>query len=344
MRSNFQAHEFKKSIGLVGPNFFSYIQAIRDEFIDRGYPCIYFDERHSNSINAKIAYRLKINSILKNQRDRHLEEILEQIIGNNLTDVFLIDTEVVTPEFVKTLRSQNVRVHLYMWDSARNKNSFLKLLPLVNSRSSFEPEDCERYEMTYIPLFAETVFSARSSSADVRNDELVFLGTLHSHRANHLAALERDIAKSSLRIRKLLYYHSRFLFGIKCLFQPRAFKYLRLLRTSGFEKNEIAATYLRSRGVLDIHHPGQAGLTSRTFESLRSGAWLITLNQTVLSLPDELRKRVLLLSDLSELHNRIEEVRCELPPLSKEMDYFLSLERFTDELLTLADLPVTLLT
>lgn len=335
----FPENSLKIRIALIGPDFFSYIQAIRDEFIIRNYPCRYFDERHSNSISVKIAYRLKLASILKNRRNQHLAKILEQIIADETTDVFLIDTEVITPEFVKTLRSKGIRVHIYMWDSARNKNSFLQLLPLLNSRSSFDPEDCKKYDMTYIPLFAENFFSSAFSSERGRNHEIVFLGTLHSHRAKHLSMLEQDVEQYGFTVRKLLYYHSRFLYVVKCLLQPFALKYLRFLRTQGFSKSEIAAAYFKSRGVLDIHHPGQSGLTSRTFESLRSGAWLITLNQTVLSLPDELKSRVLLLSDLSQLRNRIAEVDHELPPLSKEMDYFLSLERFVDDLLAIGDLP-----
>lgn len=334
-----QSFGIEKRIALVGPNFFSYIQAIRDEFIIRGYPCIYYDERHSNSIRAKIAYRLQLTSLLKKRRDIHLAEILEKIIAEGTTDVFLIDTEVVNSTFVKALRSQGINVHLYMWDSARNKDSFLQLLPLLNGRSSFEPKDCEQYGMAYIALFAEKVFSTTMSNVEIRNDELVFLGTLHSHRAIHLSVLERAIEKSGLKIRKLLYYHSRLLYCIKCLIHPRAFQYLQYVQDRGFNKDEIAAAYFRSRGVLDIHHPGQAGLTSRTFEALRSGAWLITLNPTVLSLPEELRKRVLLLSDVNELPSRISMVRSELPPLSVEMDHFLSLERFADELLAVGSLP-----
>jgi hypothetical protein len=193
--------------------------------------------------------------------------------------------------------------------------------------------------MTYIPLFAERVFSCASFKDKTCNDELVFLGTLHSHRAIQLSAIERAVEENGLRIRKLLYYHSRFLYCIKCLVHPRAFQYLPFLRTKGFDKREIASAYFCARGVLDIHHPGQAGLTSRTFEALRSGAWLITLNRTVLSLPQELRQRVLLLSDTSELSSRITEVLSELPPLSHKIDHFLSLERFAEELLDVGGLP-----
>lgn len=325
----------KIQISLIGPDFFGYIQSIRDELIQRGYQCFYFDERHSNSIFNKIAYRLKFTKILQKNRDLHLLNILKEIANSGTTDVYLIDVEVITTAFVSALRATGIRVHIYMWDSARNKDSFLELLPLLDSRASFEPDDCIKYGMKYIPLFAENVFS-KQDTTETRNNELVFLGTLHSHRAILLSALEKSIILSGFKVKKLLYYHSKLLYLIKSMTNPVALKYLGDLRTKGYSKKEIASAYFNCKGVLDIHHPGQAGLTSRTFESLRAGAWLITLNKTVLSLPEELQKRILLLSNVNDLENRIPEVAKKLPKLSEKADYFLSLERFTDDLLDAA--------
>ena len=327
-----------RSLGLIGPNFFSYIQAIRDEFISRGYKCIYFDERHSNSLAAKLFYRLGLTSFVKRSRDNHLANLLTTIITSGITDVFLIDVEVVTVSFVKSLRERGINVHLYMWDSSKNKDSFLQLLPLLTSKASFEPSDCKQYEMSYIPLFAEKIFNAELSNNSLRKHEIVFLGTLHSHRANNLLEVECIAKNNGFNIRKLLYYHSHLLYIIKCISNPLSIRYLFALRTQGYTKQEIATAYFESKAVLDIHHPGQTGLTSRTFEALRSGCWLITINKTISTLPDELKSRIIMLSDFGELTNRISEAHEVLPPLSIEMDYFLSLERFVDDLLCVSGL------
>jgi hypothetical protein len=326
-----------KKIALIGPDFFNYTQSIRDEILKREYNCTYFDERHSNSLITKIAYRLQINFLVKKMRDQHFNKIYENIVKNSFTEVFLIDTEVVTAEFVIRLQACNIKVYLYMWDSSRNKDSFISLLPLVDGKASFDPEDCDHYKMRYIPLFAENVFSSASSKGGTRENRFVFLGTLHSHRAQKLLYLENLLKKSGFEIYKLLYYHSRVLYLIKCIACPRALKYLSTIRTRGFSKTEIAKNYLTSKGVLDIHHPGQSGLTSRTFETLRSGAWLITLNQTAKSLPLELRHRIIILSNLDALQFEVKNLATNLPPLSPSMDYFLSLERFVDQLLDLGD-------
>jgi hypothetical protein len=328
-------------IAIIGPDFFSYTKAICDEIISRGYKCNYYDERHSNTIFSKILYRLKLGFIITVQRDRHLNYLIEEILANKTTDVFLINVEVVSVDFVALLKKFGLRVHIYMWDSAKNKNAFLELLPLLNGRSSFEPSDCEVYGLTYIPLFAESVFIS-TNVVRKRENSLVFLGTLHSHRTLLLQKIENLLKGSEVKVRKLLYYHSRLLFLLKCIINPSAISYIPEMRTNGFNKSEIAAAYLNSCAVLDIHHPGQVGLTSRTFEALRAGAYLITLNKTAHTLPSELHSRIILLDNVDQINCQLARIYRDLPPLSPSMDYFLSLQRFVDNLLHVGGLDLRL--
>lgn len=326
-------------IALVGPSFFSYCEAIRDEIQARGIPCTFYDERHSNTVLAKIAYRLQMRWFHKRAAARHLAAIRDGILGSAVTDVILINVEVVTPAFVETLRAAGVRVHLYMWDSTNNKQSFLALLPLVVGRGSFEPDDCTRYDMAYIPLFAEGMFAARGRNLPSRRPQVVFLGTLHSRRAELLRKVEELLAGTGVSVRGLLYYHSKWLFAVKAILAPWMFQYLGRLSSKPYGKQQIAAAYFESRAILDIHHPGQTGLTSRTFEALRAGAWLVTLNPTVDTLPATLRERVVLIERIEDLVARLPEMmEKDLPGLSAEDDHFLSLERFTTELLAMAGL------
>ena len=48
---------------------------------------------------------------------------------------------------------------------------------------------------------------------------------------------------------------------------------------------EIIDIYKNSKAILDINHPGQKGLTMRTFESLGAGRKLITTNQEIKKYP-----------------------------------------------------------
>jgi hypothetical protein len=200
--------------------------------------------------------------------------------------------------------------------------------------------DCKNYNMTYIPLFAEDVFKQEGNKKYVRQDNIVFSATMHSRRIREILKIENLLKNSKYKIIKLFYYHSYLLYLIKCFFNPKGFKFLKDLSTSSRTKKEIAAHYFKSKYVLDIHHPGQYGLTSRTFESLRSGAYLISSNPSYLSLPAILKKRVIFLSDYGKLNVELDRHVPFFSSLPKKMDYFLSIDRFVDDLINLMHLKV----
>lgn len=330
----------KPNIALIGPDFFSYVQSVRDEFIRRGYRCVFYDERHSNSIFSKIAYRLKLTFIVRSKRDSHINKILEDIIQQKTEHVFLISTEVVDRNFILALQSRNIKVTLYLWDSLENKSPAKFIFDLIPRKGTFDVVDAQELALNYIPLFAEDTFSALAHRRTLQSrlPQLVFCGTLHSHRANLLLSLRQAVKKSPFSILELIFYHSKILYFIKSRFIIRYLIFLPNLKTKGFSKTDIASAFFSSVGVLDIHHPGQTGLTSRTFEALRAGAFLVTLNQHAASLPRELQSRLMVLTNASELQARLNEIPVQLGPLSPEMDHFLSLARFVDDLTTLAGL------
>ena len=160
---------------------------------------------------------------------------------------------------------------------------------------------------------------------------------MHSLRAKQLAAVE-SILKGKYNIEKFLYYHSKFLYLVKCLLNPLGLKYFLKISTRAFPKLQIANLYKQSVYVLDIHHPGQSGLTSRTFEALRSGAYLITFNKSVASLPPSLAARCVCIEDVKDISDALDNLAISAR-LSCEDDYFLSLERFSNDILQLMSLP-----
>ncbi|MEK5777604.1 lipopolysaccharide biosynthesis protein, partial [Acinetobacter nosocomialis] len=48
---------------------------------------------------------------------------------------------------------------------------------------------------------------------------------------------------------------------------------------------EIVELYAKSNIILDISHPGQSGLTMRTFEAIGAGKKLITTNTNIKEYP-----------------------------------------------------------
>ncbi len=320
-----------RRLAVVGPSFFSYIPAIVDEFRRRGIPGEMFDERHSNRIVDKILYRVGAYQLPLSPKHRHLARLRQAIVAGGYTDVLLVDVEVTDRPFVCWLRDRGVRVHLYMWDAARNKPRFTTYLDVVDSRGSFDPLDCDQHDMTYIPLFSEPLFD--DAAAGPAEYDIGFCGTVHSSRSGIMARLRTADWSRSLKLKLMLYYHSRKLFAIKGLRDRAVWSLLPVVQDHSFSKAEIAAMYARTKFVLDVPHPGQTGMTARTFEVLLAGARLLTFNRNAAELlPASLQRRVTVIDHIDDVAH-VDIAGTERPgALTAEESYYLSLERFVDQL------------
>jgi hypothetical protein len=326
-------------LAIIGPSFFSYVQAIAGVFRERGFAVGVFDEKHSNQAAAKLIYRLGWAQRSK-PAAAHLARILSEIRTSEVTDVFLINTETVDRRFVAELAVAGIRVHLYMWDGIANKPGFVALLDAVTSRGSFDPVDCERFGMAYIPLFAERVFDdARDRAANPPVFDIGFCGTVHSSRTAIVAKLLAVARRQRLRVGLLLYYHSGLLLYLKGLVQPAVWRIARTVSFEGFAKAEIARLFASSRMVLDVPHPGQTGLTARTFEVLAAGSRLLTLHRRACNmLPESFRERIIVVDRIETALSFDFDAYASLPPLTEVQRYYLSLDRFVDELLQMSGL------
>lgn len=329
-------------IAVIGPSFFGYVQAVADELTCQGFPARYFDERHSNSIYSKILYRLGLDYPIRRARKAHLSRLIDDIVEGGFGCVLLVDVEVVDRTFCEALQARSIDVFLYMWDSAENKPGFVDMIGTVNAAATFDPLDAENLGMRYIPLFAEAVYKPGVAAPARVLGSIGFNGTMHSHRARQLALLE-SVLGSRFHVEKMLYYHSKMLYFVKSIFIPSSWRYAADISTTAYPKEAIADLYKRSEYVIDIHHPGQSGLTSRTFEALRAGALLITFNKTVNSLPRSLAARCMCIEQVEEARAALEKL-ASAPSITEEDDYFLSLERFVSDIVAFMSLQTKLTT
>jgi hypothetical protein len=322
-------------IAVVGPNFFSYMHAIRDQFRSLGIESEYFDERHSNSIPAKICYRLNISLLIGNKRQEHLNKLMNSIFDGVFTDVLLIDVEVVDKSFIQSLKERGIRVHIYMWDSAKNKSGFTNYLSEVSGKGTFDLNDSKQFDMKYIPLFATDNYSQKKNQVLSRDIDISFCGTLHSDRAYHLHRLSKVAEKKGLKLVLMNFFHSKLLLAIKCFRHSSNAYFLKTVSTDGFAKEYVAESMFRSKFVFDMQHAGQGGLTARTFEALRSGACLITFNEHVYSRPETFHNRIFLIKDANDILNLKLSDYENVGLLSESQDHYLSLSRFVGELLVI---------
>jgi len=326
-------HDAPMRMAVVGPTFFSYTQAIAEEFRRRRFEVAEFDEKHSNHNAAKIMYRVGLAFNPLSPQPRYLLQLAEQIISERYPDVLLVGVEVISRAFVAKLTEAGVRVHLYMWDGRANKGRFQQYLPLLSSAATFDIRDAEELGMTYIPLFAEPMFGDLADPTAEKIYDIGFCGTVHSARVGAVTRLLTADWARSLRLGLMLYYHSKLLFGVKAIWQRGALTVLPRISSRSFPKKVVARLFAQSTYVLDIPHPGQTGLTARTFEALLAGARLLTFSAAAARmLPESIADRVIVISNIEELA----AVNMAVAPLHAFDDgerYFLSLERFVDQLL-----------
>lgn len=327
-------------IALVGPNFFSYVDAIRRKMVEKGWDVESFDERHANTPIVKALYRLGFYQLFAKRRQQHLDNLAAALIADGFSDVLLINVEVPDRTFVARLAQAGLRVHLYMWDSSSNKPGYVEFLDLLQGKASFDPRDCSRLGLRYVPLFADDTFSRARPTVDPAQTgsaiDICFCGTLHSNRAKVLGELERYARARGLRLSLLLYFHSKWMFVLKSMFIPSNVHFVGRISSKSFPKTQISELFRRSKFVFDLPHPGQTGLTARTFEALRSGARLITLNEEArLLLPDSLAARVVVIKTVSDLENIDLANSITLAPISMADDYYLSIDRFADDMINM---------
>jgi len=321
-------------VAVLGPEFFGYSSAIVSGLNKRNITSIFFDERQSNSLFYKIIYRFSPKFVSNFIKEKHFNNIYENISKGGFTHVWVLNPENVDSKFLKRIKELRVHILVYMWDNSANKKNFPELIKFADSFATFDPKDAKKYNIKLVHLFADDSFCDKKTNK--RTNKIVFLATLHSDRSKKLFLLEELLSNSNAGLVKLLYYHSRFFYLLKCILGQSKIKYLFDLQTRGFSKSFIANQYNQCKFVFDSAHNKQSGLTARTFEALRSGAILITHNQSVALLPKQIQEKIILLDERIDLISQLE--KCNSLPFSNDMDYYLSLDRFLDDLLNLSKL------
>jgi hypothetical protein len=172
-----------------------------------------------------------------------------------------------------------------------------------------------------------------------RSVDVSFCGTLHSNRARRIRELLNVAAQKKLKVTLLLYFHSRLLLAVKSLVHFSNARFVKSVSTSGFSKQRIFELFVSSKFVFDLPHPGQIGLTARTFEALRSGTRVITFNRAARAMiPASIADRVYVVESTADICELNFADACPDYKLSEKEDYYLSLDRFVDQILELMDL------
>lgn len=274
-----------KKILFISVRFFNYENIIKEKLEGRGAIVDFFDERPSNSILVKGILRIK-RDIYASKIKKYYDNLLEQLHTKTYDYFLLIKGEVIPVYFIKKIKKMNpaIKMIYYNYDSFQNNPHALEFLPLFENRFTFDTEDAKRYNLSFRPLFySDDYKNIRLKNMSHKSEyNIAFIGTAHSDRY----IISENVGEKSqkLGLSHFAYYYSqsKSVFYYKSLFDKSFKKFdIKKLSFQTLTHHQIIDIYEKSDCILDINHPGQTGLTMRTFETLGAGKKLITTNQEI---------------------------------------------------------------
>lgn len=273
-----------KKILVIAPKFYSYRETIVNQISKNGHHVHFFDDRPSNSNVVKILLRLRLNLLLKHKIKKHYEKIISNIKLNKYDIILFLNIEALDIKTLKRIKQiqPNTEFILYMWDSAKNKPNFPKLIPLFDRSYTFDQADTKHYKsLQFLPLFFSNEFDEVKRNANT-NYDICFIGAGHGDRCKILSEIKNQCSELNLKLKYFIFFQSKILFFLQLL---KSFKIINSLKDECYFKsisfNEINEIYNKSKVIIDISHTNQTGLTMRTIESLGLNQKLITTNKSI---------------------------------------------------------------
>lgn len=280
----------------------------------------YYDERPVNNNFTKGMIRIN-RKLLQRKINKYYKNILKEIRNEKFDFLFVNRGEVIPKffleEFIK-LQPNCLRI-FYTWDSFENHSHGLSILEYFQKKFTFDRRDAEKYSIGFRPLYFTDGYREILESKTHKKIDLLFLGTAHSDRYVISNLIGEWCMKNHLVAYNYYYMQGRFVYLYKKYFDPsfKAFDYKKL-NFKGLSLSEIINFYDQSNVILDISHPGQSGLTMRTFEAIGAGKKLITTNADIRRYPFYNSKNIFVF-DRKEIHLEEDFFFNEYEPLEKDL-------------------------
>ncbi len=277
-----------KKILFISLQFFNYEKIIIEKIKKLGGEVTYFDERPSNSVFAKGIIRLK-RDFFQKLINSYYRKLFKKIKDNKFDYLFLIKGEVVPIFFLEDLKLQmpNMVLVYYTFDSFVNNPNAKNILPFFDRKFTFDSKDANDYNLTFRPLFFSDEYAEIYNNRNGKYDyDVMFVGTAHSDRYLISEEIVNWCNKNNRKSFTFYYSPSKLAFYFMKFFDSsfKKFDYKKISFKSLLH-SQIINLNKSSKVVLDINHPGQKGLTMRTFESLGAGKKIITTNEEIIKYP-----------------------------------------------------------
>ena len=267
-----------KKVLFVGPQTFGYEIEISNEIRRQGAEVDYLPDRPFTSPLMKAVMRVR-REWVSPLADRFVLNSVEAFGRSSYDLIFVVGGEGLSTRSLPMLRASfpQATFVLYLWDSLRNKRLLDRNLPFYDHCITFDSDDAKSFGMKFRPLFFSPGF-ARGPSTDFQH-HLSFIGTAHSDRVQIINNILNALPDEA-NFYRYLYLQAPWMFWIHKLgnsaYQGASIKDFHF---DSLARVEVQTIFFNSLAILDIEHPGQTGLTMRTFETMGASKKLITTNE-----------------------------------------------------------------
>lgn len=308
-----------------------YGDAIKMELERRGAYVAAYDERPSQSSLMKIAIRL-LKKRVPSFFLKYISDIIKKNQHKSFDYLLICRGEAFTPLVMKHLQKAfpTAKKILYLWDILRTTN-VREIIPYFDKALSFDPDDVEsNSSLIFRPTFFVPQYKEICNQTSFQND-IMFVGTLHSNRYKIIQNLVSFFENMSLRYFVYLYVPSRLVY-VKDWFVKFPYMPLSKVKFSPISMFDTVKKLSVTKAILDINYTAQKSLSMRAFEALAAQRKYITTNPEIKKY-DFYNKQNVLVIDLNNLDIPKEFIDTPFLPVADTVLYKYSVAGLVDDFL-----------
>ncbi|MGL4663249.1 MAG: lipopolysaccharide biosynthesis protein [Culicoidibacterales bacterium] len=281
------SHFKNKKILFITPSFFGYEKSLKNELELMGAQVDMFEERLSGSFIDSVLLRLHLHKLISSRINKYFRSIFEKTQHIQYDYVWINNPEALTSKLLTELKEQQKKAefNLYMWDNFKNKPMVIELLPQFDYVASFDKEDCQKFQIQFLPLFYTTDYKYSENENTKTNFQykVSFVATAHSDRVEIIRKLRQKCLENNWKYYFYLFLPNKMtFFGLKLLEKGYRNAKISDISFESLKHEEIQEIVKQSEAIVDIQHPLQTGLTMRTIEiALGMRKKLITTNDAI---------------------------------------------------------------
>lgn len=218
------------------------------------------------------AYNFFLKAFLKRniKLEHHGKEIIKELQKNNqIQDVILtIKGDFIDPKSTLEFKKYSKKTIAFFNDNIYRCPKIKRVLPYYDEVYSFEKDDCEKFNLKFAPNWIYSKITDSNNSTALEYG--VFNISSIDKRLSTLVLIANELQSKKINFKFIVYdKRHKVTDGIITYIN----KHMSLVEVNDYTN--------RSQVLLDIHRPGQNGLTFRVFESLGLEKKLITTNSEI---------------------------------------------------------------